>query len=110
VTEQTDWTSIDGVCSVFRELLQNSDDAQSKAVEIHFQTKKFVDRANAGIGSDDVGGEGNVEQVLPDLSTALVCGCPYAAYGLCSSFLFQRCINGHSRIMGYCSVMKIGVD
>jgi hypothetical protein len=59
--------------SVFRELLQNSDDAQSKAVEIHFETKEFVDRVNAAIGSDDVGGEGDVEQVLPDLSTALVC-------------------------------------
>jgi hypothetical protein len=58
--------------SVFRELLQNSNDAQSKAIEIHFEMKEFVDKVNAAIGSDDVGGEGDVEQVLPDLSSALV--------------------------------------
>lgn len=28
---------------VFRELLQNSDDAASKAVEIHFETQRYLD-------------------------------------------------------------------
>ena len=33
---------------VFRELLQNSDDAASKAVEIRFETKAYLDRVEAG--------------------------------------------------------------
>ncbi|CAA7259259.1 unnamed protein product [Cyclocybe aegerita] len=33
-----------GEFTVFRELLQNSDDAQSKAVEIRFETQSFLDR------------------------------------------------------------------
>ncbi|KII91548.1 hypothetical protein PLICRDRAFT_512049 [Plicaturopsis crispa FD-325 SS-3] len=57
-----------GEFTVFRELLQNSDDAQSKAVEIHFQTKAFAER-----GGDVERSEQNVtENELPDLKTALV--------------------------------------
>jgi len=48
--------------AVFRELLQNSDDASSKAVEIRFETKRYTDRNNTS------------EDRLPDLKTALVCG------------------------------------
>jgi hypothetical protein len=32
--------------AVFRELLQNSDDAQSKAVEIRFETQEYINRKN----------------------------------------------------------------
>jgi hypothetical protein len=59
-----------GEFTVFRELLQNSDDAQSTAVEIHFETQSFIDKRNGG---------NNLEQqplarrhVLPNLKTALV--------------------------------------
>jgi hypothetical protein len=62
--------------AVFRELLQNSDDAQSKAVEIHFETKEFVDRKNSGVDSSGTDGKGGITGVLPDLKTALVCGGP----------------------------------
>jgi len=47
---------------VFRELLQNSDDASSKAVEIRFETRRYIDRNNPS------------EDRLLDLKTALVCG------------------------------------
>ena len=46
---------------MFRELLQNSDDASSKAVEIRFETKRYIDRNHSR------------EDRLPDLKTALVC-------------------------------------
>ena len=47
---------------MFRELLQNSDDASSKAVEIRFETKRYIDRNDSS------------EDHLPDLKTALVSG------------------------------------
>ena len=50
---------------MFRELLQNSDDASSKAVEIRFETKRYVDR-NKDQATPLQGGR------LPDLKTALV--------------------------------------
>lgn len=54
-----------GEFTVFRELLQNSDDAQATAVEIHFNTQ-------TSMGS--VGGSSNngSSKALPDLKTALV--------------------------------------
>lgn len=55
---------------MFRELLQNSDDASSKAVEIRFETKRYIDRDNArGDQAQPLSGEH-----LPDLKTALVRG------------------------------------
>ncbi|KAJ7129825.1 hypothetical protein C8R43DRAFT_1026002 [Mycena crocata] len=56
-----------GEFTVFRELLQNSDDAQSKKVEIRFQTQ-------AVLTEDGSGGNANepaTERSLPDLKTAL---------------------------------------
>jgi len=50
-----------GEFTVFRELLQNSDDAQSKAVEIRFQTQDFLDGEQT-TGSRD-------GEALPDLKT-----------------------------------------
>ncbi|KAF5355265.1 hypothetical protein D9758_006047 [Tetrapyrgos nigripes] len=58
-----------GEFTVFRELLQNSDDAQSKAVEIRFETKQYIDSkssASLETNSESVG------RPLPDLKTALV--------------------------------------
>ena len=53
---------------MFRELLQNSDDASSKAVEIRFETKRYIDGNNPN------------EDHLPDLKTALVCGFRFPPY------------------------------
>lgn len=55
-----------GEFTVFRELLQNSDDAQSKAVEIHFESERYVKSRESGHDHDQDTG-------LPDLKTALVC-------------------------------------
>ncbi|KAF9644423.1 hypothetical protein BDM02DRAFT_3272450 [Thelephora ganbajun] len=57
-----------GEFTVFRELLQNSDDASSKAVEIRFETKRYIDRNN----SDDHQAPPLFDERLPDLKTALV--------------------------------------
>ncbi|KAJ6558581.1 hypothetical protein DFH09DRAFT_1037162 [Mycena vulgaris] len=57
-----------GEFTVFRELLQNSDDAQSKKVEIRFQTQAALDRNGH---SDTTSSESAAPQTLPDLKTAL---------------------------------------
>lgn len=57
--------------AVFRELLQNSDDASARAVEIHFETEAYLQRAKEGAtaGADAT----NAVTPLPDLKTAVVC-------------------------------------
>ena len=55
-----------GEFTVFRELLQNSDDAQSKAVEIRFETQPFIDRKATGDGMEVS------EAHLPNLKTVHV--------------------------------------
>ena len=57
-----------GEFTVFRELLQNSDDARSEAAEIRFETQSFIDRKAAGEGIAEVSSEIH----LPDLKTAHV--------------------------------------
>ena len=57
-----------GEFTVFRELLQNSDDAQATAVEIRFETKIFLDRKQ-GLYTENA----PQEQSLPDLKSAAVC-------------------------------------
>ena len=54
--------------TVFRELLQNSDDAASKAVEIHFETQAFIDRSK-GLSANVDAGPNQVVDKLPDLKT-----------------------------------------
>ena len=54
---------------VFRELLQNSDDASSKAVEIRFETKRYIERSSSS--EDPVPPRRGVH--LPDLKTVSVC-------------------------------------
>jgi hypothetical protein len=55
---------------VFRELLQNSDDAEAKAVEIRFQSKATFE----GISGDDpiYDREASVKDVRADLKKAIV--------------------------------------
>lgn len=57
---------------VFRELLQNSDDASATAVEIHFETKDFVDKRNSKVDGSEEGLATSTDTALPDLKTALV--------------------------------------
>ncbi len=54
--------------TVFRELLQNSDDAGSRSVEIRFETGTYLSREK-GVNSQSYKHED-----LPDLKTAAVCG------------------------------------
>jgi hypothetical protein len=56
-----------GEFTVFRELLQNSDDAHSKTVEIRFQTQDHMDGKSPEASAN---GEG---RALPDLKTTPVC-------------------------------------
>ena len=53
---------------MFRELLQNSDDASSQGVEIRFETKRYIDRNNASEEQAQL----LPDEFLPDLKTALV--------------------------------------
>ncbi|KAI5889804.1 uncharacterized protein SCHCODRAFT_02635666 [Schizophyllum commune H4-8] len=55
-----------GEFTVFRELLQNSDDAQSKAVEIHFETQEYLS-ARSGEGSKAASTSNLDSGDLPDL-------------------------------------------
>ena len=66
---------------VFRELLQNSDDAASRAVEIRFETKEYLNRMKTGKDAPGIEQEqadetvhepSGTESKLPDLKTALV--------------------------------------
>ncbi len=61
-----------GEFTVFRELLQNSDDAQSKTVEIIFETQSYLDR-NTGEGFNS--STPAPEEPLPDLKATVVRTC-----------------------------------
>ena len=65
---------IDRWLPVFRELLQNSDDASAKAVEIHFDTEAYVNRTNApaAVADGSQAGPSTALEKLPDLKTAVV--------------------------------------
>lgn len=53
---------------MFRELLQNSDDAQSKAVEIRFETQAFLERGSKREDASQAE-TSTSQQALPDLKT-----------------------------------------
>jgi hypothetical protein len=55
---------------VFREVLQNSDDANARSVEIRFETGAYLSRE---IG-DDLKSDKPEREDLPDLQTAVACG------------------------------------
>ena len=88
---------------VFRELLQNSDDAQSKAVEIRFETGKYRENGNCGLDGPAMG-----KGTLPDLRVA-----PVGAWALYADLRFTdlhcRCTTGCLRMMVIYLEIKIGV-
>lgn len=59
---------------VFRELLQNSDDAGATTVEIHFETQAYMSSKGASStnGQNEGLGEKVVARKLPDLKSAMV--------------------------------------
>ncbi|KAI0822620.1 hypothetical protein BC628DRAFT_1388241 [Trametes gibbosa] len=61
-----------GEFTVFRELLQNSDDATATAVEIHFETKEYVERKNRKVEVEAGSSMTLPPTELPDLKTAVV--------------------------------------
>ena len=57
---------------MFRELLQNSDDASAGTVEIRFETKEYADREKSGADQAPP----VQDERFPDLTTALVRALP----------------------------------
>jgi hypothetical protein len=55
---------------VFRELLQNSDDAGARSAEIRFETEEYLSREKG----DDPQTDEPKHEDLPDLKTAVACG------------------------------------
>lgn len=55
---------------MFRELLQNSDDAGARSAEIRFETEKYLSREKG----DDTQSDGPEQEDLPDLKTAMARG------------------------------------
>jgi len=56
--------------TVFRELLQNSDDAGARSVEIRFETEEYLSREKG----DEPRSDEPKQEDLPDLKTAVACG------------------------------------
>ncbi|KAH9946348.1 uncharacterized protein BXZ73DRAFT_86493 [Epithele typhae] len=61
-----------GEFTVFRELLQNSDDASASAVEIHFETKAYLDRENNKAETGEASDLVPEAESFPDLKNAAV--------------------------------------
>lgn len=61
-----------GEFTVFRELLQNSDDARSEAVEIRFETQTFLSTKSGDRDIGDSVASPDLETQLPDLKTTHV--------------------------------------
>jgi hypothetical protein len=61
---------IASINTVFRELLQNSDDAEARSVEIRFETGAYLSRENCDNLQSDKPERGD----HPDLKTAAACG------------------------------------
>ena len=55
---------------MFRELLQNSDDAEASSVEIRFETEVYMSREE----DEDTQSDQPTKEDLPDLKTAVVRG------------------------------------
>ena len=56
---------------MFRELLQQSDDAGARSVEIRFETEEYLSRARSREGDDDTQLDESEQEGLPDLKTAV---------------------------------------
>ncbi|GJE97590.1 hypothetical protein PsYK624_138110 [Phanerochaete sordida] len=61
-----------GEFTVFRELLQNSDDASSNAVEIHFESKAYLSKREIAEGQNERPADDGAVEKLGDLKTAAV--------------------------------------
>jgi hypothetical protein len=94
--------------TVFRELLQNSDDAGSRSVEIRFETKMHLSGdKGVNLQSD------KYDQSLPDLKTAVACGFLSIHLILLLLILYDssyRSTDGRSRITACYSETRIGID
>ena len=66
---------------MFRELLQNSDDAASKTVEIHFETQSYLDKKNNNNTSIPVGAYEDEDEILSNLKTEPVSSLGYVCFG-----------------------------
>jgi len=71
---------------VFRELLQNSDDAGARSAEIRFETEEYLSREKG----DDPQSDEPKQEDLPDLKTAVACG--FFSVDLMGVFLFYSAI------------------
>ena len=76
--------------TVFRELLQNSDDAGSRSVEIRFETKMHLAREKGVDFQSD-----KHDQGLPDLKTAAACGFSVFARWVCSDYTLRLLAQVH---------------
>jgi hypothetical protein len=65
---------------VFRELLQNSDDAGARSVEIRFETEEYLSREKG----DETQSDEPKQVDLPDLKTAVARGFLMVDRSLCS--------------------------
>jgi hypothetical protein len=93
---------------VFRELLQNSDDAASKTVEIHFETQSYLDKKSNKNTSVQIGAYEDENDILSKLKTEPV---SFVSGGVIKPWLTNSCgryINGRSRTMGCCLERRIG--
>lgn len=54
---------------MFRELLQNSDDAAARSVEIRFETEDYLFRDE----DEDTKSDDSEQENIPDLKTAMAC-------------------------------------
>ena len=85
-----------GEHTVFRELLQNADDAGATAAEIIFETQSFLDHKPAS------------DVRLPDLKEEIVCNLT-CTEGRIFNGLPPRYINGVSAITALSSGRRIGI-
>jgi len=94
------------VFAVFRELLQNSDDAKSSAVEIRFETKDYVDAENAASSEQGLDPENTTVSTLSHVRRSdLLTNFYYMMW-----FEINRFISGPSKTMATSSVKKTGRD
>ena len=95
---------------VFRELLQNSDDAEARSVEIRFQTGAYLSRENG----NDLQSDKPEREDLPDLKAALVCDLNIILVPVTVFIEIYdhscRSTNGRSRIMECYLETRIGID
>ena len=93
-----------GEFTVFRELLQNSDDAKSSTVEIRFETKDYLDAENVASSEQGLDLENTTVSTLSHVRRTDLWQFSIIWRGL------HRFINGPSKTMATSSVTKTGRD